>query len=391
MSEITNADPRCWRCGQPRNSHIGEPYVCPNAVFEAEPAPEEVTPDDAPSLIDAVTCKGCGWQFPRAVTVYSAWLNSYFCHACHVNRFVTPEPAPEPMPPADWRRCPGCGLVWPHPSCRSGMYCPSCRMGNVRRESEGEIASLQRRNKDMEACLRCERDFKEMAMAEARLLSDENALLRRQGAPQEPASEPMPPVDWRRCPACGQAWPHPSDTVEPRCWRCQTGTLREYFQREVARLVRQVEELKEHAMKGDVQSAACLTAAEGGTDIRAKRGEYGWSVAYEKVLALRRQVDAARGLTKEKGFFTPDFIAATMDAAAREPEAKPLSDSIVAELWSGKGLATEAGHEPAWVPFIPTASPEVVRPWFDPNFLRSYPFKVFMDDATVDAYAASNP
>ena|SRR3990167_4199910 len=148
MSEITNADPRCWRCGQPRNSHIGEPYVCPNAVFEAEPAPEEVTPDDAPSLIDAVTCKGCGWQFPRAVTVYSAWLNSYFCHACHVNRFVTPEPAPEPMPPVDWRRCPDCGRAWPHPSNSTWKYCLVCQavkaLAQGRQESEREIARLRR-------------------------------------------------------------------------------------------------------------------------------------------------------------------------------------------------------------------------------------------------------
>ena len=97
---------------------------------------------------------------------------------------------------------------------------------------------MQRRNKDMEACLRCERDFKEMAMAEARLLSDENALLRRQGAPQEPASEPMPPVDWRRCPDCGDDWPHPSVTEEVLCPSCWFAAERNHLERQAASLRR---------------------------------------------------------------------------------------------------------------------------------------------------------
>lgn len=44
-----------------------------------------------------------------------------------------------------------------------------------------------------------------------------------------------------------------------------------------------------------VQLAGCLTAAEGGTSepVVAKQGDYGWSLAYQKVLDLRRKYDYA--------------------------------------------------------------------------------------------------
>jgi hypothetical protein len=36
----------------------------------------------------------------------------------------------------DWRRCPGCGIEWPHLSCTSGVSCPSCRVGKVKKECD---------------------------------------------------------------------------------------------------------------------------------------------------------------------------------------------------------------------------------------------------------------
>ncbi len=41
-----------------------------------------------------------------------------------------------------------------------------------------------------------------------------------------------------------------------------------------------------------VQLAGCLTAAEGFTKNPAKQGDYGWSVAYQKVLELRKRFNA---------------------------------------------------------------------------------------------------
>lgn len=37
---------------------------------------------------------------------------------------------------ADWRRCPECGLDWPHPSATSGMKCPPCSMAALRAERD---------------------------------------------------------------------------------------------------------------------------------------------------------------------------------------------------------------------------------------------------------------
>lgn len=41
-----------------------------------------------------------------------------------------------------------------------------------------------------------------------------------------------------------------------------------------------------------VQLAGCLVAAEGGTNDPAKQGDYGWSLAYQRTLDLRRAHDA---------------------------------------------------------------------------------------------------
>ena len=72
-----------------------------------------------------------------------------------------------------------------------------------------------------------------------------------------------------------------------------------------------------------------------------------------------------------------------------------LFRSVIALLKEGKAFAAQATREPeAEQPFHytePTATHEVVGSWFSPNFLRSYPFKVFLKGAALDAYAASNP
>lgn len=50
-----------------------------------------------------------------------------------------------------------------------------------------------------------------------------------------------------------------------------------------------------------VQLAGCLTAAEGATKSPAKIGDYGWSLAYEKTLLLRRAFDEiSRGRSPEQ-------------------------------------------------------------------------------------------
>lgn len=45
-----------------------------------------------------------------------------------------------------------------------------------------------------------------------------------------------------------------------------------------------------------VQLAGCLTAAEGCIFTPAVKGDYGWSLAYQRVLDLRRAFDMARTL-----------------------------------------------------------------------------------------------
>ena len=55
-------------------------------------------------------------------------------------------------------------------------------------------------------------------------------------------------------------------------------------QREIKRLKQEVEQLT-------VQLAGCGVAALGGTDDPAEKGAYGWSVAYQDILELRRKYD----------------------------------------------------------------------------------------------------
>ncbi len=61
---------------------------------------------------------------------------------------------------------------------------------------------------------------------------------------------------------------------------------------ELALLQSQVAHLDASCSQLQTQLAGCLTAAEGATDCPAVKGNYGWSVAYQKVLELRRELDA---------------------------------------------------------------------------------------------------
>jgi hypothetical protein len=55
---------------------------------------------------------------------------------------------------------------------------------------------------------------------------------------------------------------------------------------------REIERLKEEIAQLDTQMAGCLTAAEGWScDEHAKKGDYGWSPAYQAVLELRKKYD----------------------------------------------------------------------------------------------------
>jgi len=54
------------------------------------------------------------------------------------------------------------------------------------------------------------------------------------------------------------------------------------------------ERVKDDAEQLRVQLAGCSVAALGGTNDTAKRGDYGWSPAYQDVLDLRRRHDIAK-------------------------------------------------------------------------------------------------
>ncbi len=58
-------------------------------------------------------------------------------------------------------------------------------------------------------------------------------------------------------------------------------------------LTNEIEELKNQNERLTVQLAGCLTAAEGHISEQhlAKEGDYGWSLAYQKVLELRRKYE----------------------------------------------------------------------------------------------------
>lgn len=55
-----------------------------------------------------------------------------------------------------------------------------------------------------------------------------------------------------------------------------------------------IESLKEQVEQLRVQLAGCATAAQGSTKDVAKKGDYGWSPAYQDVLELRRALDGVK-------------------------------------------------------------------------------------------------
>ena len=71
-----------------------------------------------------------------------------------------------------------------------------------------------------------------------------------------------------------------------------------WVKRDFARtLERDLAEQTARAEAAEVQLAGCLTAADGWIEgYRAKVGDYGWSPAYEKVVAIREGYDARGAL-----------------------------------------------------------------------------------------------
>ena len=80
---------------------------------------------------------------------------------------------------------------------------------------------------------------------------------------------------------------------------------REMTREELIRELKRFEELyskaAEELEQERVQHAGCLVAAEGATDPEhtAKKGDYGWSLAYETTLSLRLRHDRLERVIKE--------------------------------------------------------------------------------------------
>jgi hypothetical protein len=78
------------------------------------------------------------------------------------------------------------------------------------------------------------------------------------------------------------------------------------------------ERLRTEVDQRDVQLAGCSVAAMGGTSetVRAKQGDYGWSVAYQDVLNLRLRIEAALALHKDAGGWCEQCSSEDADAWA---------------------------------------------------------------------------
>lgn len=82
---------------------------------------------------------------------------------------------------------------------------------------------------------------------------------------------------------------------------------------EIVRLGTEVEQLR-------VQLAGCLVAAEGGTDpaVIAKDGDYGWSLAYQRVLELRHSFDEVCPSGVKTALIPKDRLGIILQAALDE-------------------------------------------------------------------------
>jgi hypothetical protein len=78
-----------------------------------------------------------------------------------------------------------------------------------------------------------------------------------------------------------------------------------------------------------VQLAGCLAAAEGATNNPAVRGDYGWSVAYQRVLSLRQNLDKLTDRAELRGAIARAWC--TDRNRHKEMDAN-LAEDIVSEI-----------------------------------------------------------
>jgi len=94
---------------------------------------------------------------------------------------------------------------------------------------------------------------------------------------------------------------------------------------------------KQDVEQYQVQLAGCLTAAEGHTQNPAKRGDYGWSLAYQTTLDLRRNYDAARAEIERLKADLNDMSVGRKTWKKAAEDAELQVESLKDILW--KGLA----------------------------------------------------
>lgn len=104
---------------------------------------------------------------------------------------------------------------------------------------------------------------------------------------------------------------------------CNCATI-EIARDDVRNVLAAVDELKSELEQERVQHAGCLTAAEGWIQEPAAQGDYGWSVAYQKTLELRRKFNAIQQAVTQ--FKTE--LATLPESAAFSGDAKTLLGAI---------------------------------------------------------------
>jgi len=107
----------------------------------------------------------------------------------------------------------------------------------------------------------------------------------------------------------------------------QVGELEE----ENRKLAAKCNELRRIGEQQDVQLAGCAVAALGGTKDVAAKGSYGWSVAYQDVLDLRRKYDALVLQSANAG--KPQSEPSTKKLESLLGECRRVLETFV--VWSG--------------------------------------------------------